>query len=162
MKIEIKNRWNDSIIFSHEVENNTMKITLEAFRIKFQANLSEANLSKANLSKADLSKANLSLIKSDFFSVLLVAKNEVEGLKKALIDGNVDGSTYTGECCCLVGTIANVKSCNYEKIEGLIPNSSRPAERWFLGIRKGDTPENNPLSKITIDWIEEFLIHMNK
>jgi hypothetical protein len=116
------------------------------------AKLSWANLSWANLSKADLSKAN-----EDFFKVLTVAKLEVVGLYKALVDGKVDGSTYTGECACLVGTVANIRGENHATLGiDLRPDSNRPSERWFLAIKKGDTPDNNQVSKITKEWIEEF------
>ena len=59
MKIEIKNRFNGNVIFTHECENNTIKITVEA-AVKLKVNLSEANLSGANLYRANLSEANLS------------------------------------------------------------------------------------------------------
>jgi hypothetical protein len=58
-KIEIKNRFTNKVIFSHECENNTIKITVEQ-AVKVHANLSNANLSNANLSNANLSSANLS------------------------------------------------------------------------------------------------------
>ena len=58
IKIEIKNRWTDSVLFEYEKENNTVKDTVEK-AIKQEANLSEANLSEANLSGANLSGANL-------------------------------------------------------------------------------------------------------
>jgi hypothetical protein len=35
-----------------------------------------------------------------------------------------------------------------------------PAERWFLAIKSGDTPETNPVAKITLEWIDEFLAGM--
>ena len=82
---------------------------------------------------------------------------EATSLKQALIDGKVNGSQYEGECACLVGTIANIRHEKYTELgNGLVPNSSRPAERWFMGINKGDTPENNQISKITVEWINEF------
>ena len=59
MKIEIKNRWTGAVIFSHDSEENSMRITVEA-AIEAKANLSRANLSRADLSRADLSRANLS------------------------------------------------------------------------------------------------------
>jgi uncharacterized protein YjbI with pentapeptide repeats len=129
------------------------------------ANLSEANLSKANLSEADLSKADLSKaafdpIKSDFWMILLSAPFEIAGLRLALIEGRVDGSTYQGECACLVGTIANVRHANYKEI-GIKPDATRAAERWFMGIKKGDTPEANQISKITVEWLDEFVAKLN-
>ena len=59
MKIEIKNRFTGDVIFTHECENNTIKITVEE-AVKSKANLSDANLSHANLSHVNLSDANLS------------------------------------------------------------------------------------------------------
>jgi len=57
--IEIKNRFNSSVVFSHEAENNSIKLTIE-MAIKSKADLIGADLSGANLSGADLSGANLS------------------------------------------------------------------------------------------------------
>jgi hypothetical protein len=132
------------------------------------ANLSEADLSWANLSEADLSEANLSeadlsVIKADMFYVLLYGKAEVPFLKQNIIDGKIDGTTYDGECACLSGTLENgAKAHNGEtekiKIASILScrNSDRPIERFFLAIRQGDTPENNPVSKIVLEWIEEW------
>jgi hypothetical protein len=136
------------------------------------ANLSDANLRYANLRDADiigadlmgailrganLSGADLSCFKNDLFDVLSRAPNEIEGLKQSLINGKVDGSVYEGECACLVGTLANIRHCDYKSLgNGILPNSSRPAEQWFMSINKGDTPETNTISKITVEWIDEF------
>ena len=57
MKIEIKSRWDASVLFSVEAEN--FKIALE-IAVKSRANLYGADLSGANLSGADLSRADLS------------------------------------------------------------------------------------------------------
>ena len=180
IKLQIKNRWTGSIIFEYEKENNTIADTVNE-AIKNKANLSESNLSGSNLSRADLSGAdlsgsnlsganlsgsnlsesNLSIVKNDFWEILLKAKKEIDGLKEALISGKVDGSTYSGECCCLVGTIANVKHCSYRNIKGIKPNSDRPAERWFLAIRKGDTPNTSKVVELTMAWIEEFELYLN-
>jgi hypothetical protein len=59
MKIEIKNRFTGDVIFTHECENNTIKITVEE-AVKSDADLWNADLWNANLSDADLSDANLS------------------------------------------------------------------------------------------------------
>ncbi|WP_230679866.1 pentapeptide repeat-containing protein [Pontibacter rufus] len=120
------------------------------------ANLSDANLSYANLRGANLRGADLSDIKNDFWDVLLRAQNEIEGLKAAVIEGRINGSTYQGDCACLVGTIANIRHREYHHLENLKPDSSRPIERFFLAIRKGDTPESNAASKIVLEWIKEF------
>jgi len=120
-------------------------------------------LSGANLSGANLSWADLSVIKADFFYVLLNAKKEVGFLKQAVIDGKIDGSTYSGECRCLSGTVEKSaiihNGQDQEKNVKRILDcraSTRPAERFFLAIRPNDTPENNQASKIVLGWIEQF------
>ena len=118
------------------------------------ADLSDADLSDANLSGADLSDANLLVVRDDFWAVLSAAPHEINGLRKALVEGRINGSTYEGECACLVGTIANVCHKNYKELEILKPNSSRPAERFFLSIYKGDRPETNQFSKLAVEWID--------
>lgn len=47
-------------------------------------------------------------------------------------------------------------------IKGLTPNSERPAERWFLSIQKGSTPENNAFAKLAVEWIDQWLSNMRK
>ena len=126
------------------------------------ADLSSANLSSADLSSADLRYANLSsadlvAIKEQFFKVAEVSFLEILGLYEALNIGTVDGSQYEGECACLVGTIAKIRKENYRNLSiDLRPASSSLSERWFLGIKKGDIPQSNIISKITCEWIEEF------
>jgi len=131
------------------------------------ADLSSADLSSADLSYADLSSANLSSIKTDVFYVLLNGKEEVAFLKKNIIEGKIDGSTYDGECACLSGTLehgAKITNGTAQdvKVTSILScrSASRPAERFFLGIKKGDTPENNQVSKIVLEWIEEFELLM--
>jgi hypothetical protein len=84
----------------------------------------------------------------------------VEGLRKALVEGRVDGSTYTGKCACLVGTIANVRGCRTDELPVLKPQAYRPAERFFLGISKGDTPEKNQFSKLALEWVDQWLANV--
>ena len=74
----------------------------------------------------------------------------------ALNAGKIDGSTYQGECACLVGTMANVKGCAYNELI-VRPNSNRPAEIWFMNLSPGMTPENNGFAATTKDWIEEWI-----
>jgi Pentapeptide repeats (8 copies). len=149
MKVEIKSRWSGNILFS--IEAASMRFALEA-GVK-----QGANLKGANLEGAYLKGANLVPIRDDFWAVLSSAPAEVMGLRKALIEGRVDGSTYTGECACLVGTIANVKGSSYDDLPVLKPNAQRPAERFFLNIKKGDTPETNSVSKTVLEWLDQWV-----
>ena len=66
IKIEIKNRWTGSIIFSYEKENNTMSETIKEYihqecvvNNKYRANLTRANLTDADLTDANLTRADL-------------------------------------------------------------------------------------------------------
>jgi len=59
MNIQIKSRFTAAVLFEHDAENNSTRLTLE-LAIKSGANLSGANLSGADLSGANLSSANLS------------------------------------------------------------------------------------------------------
>ncbi|MBZ9975502.1 pentapeptide repeat-containing protein [Mesorhizobium sp. BR-1-1-10] len=173
MKFDIKHRFSGEVIFTAEINcaddaSYSLKLGLAVrAAVSAQANLSEANLSWANLSEANLSWANLSeanlseanlrAIKHDIWGVLLNAIPEVPALRQALIDGKVNGSTYSGQCACLCGTIANVRGCSYNDLDGIEANSGSAAERFFLAIRTGDTPEKNQPAKLVVGWIDEFM-----
>ncbi len=121
------------------------------------ANLRGANLRDANLRGADLSGANLRSFKADFWAILTTARKEIPGLITAMREGRVDGSTYSGECACLVGTIANVRHVSADTLER---DSSRPAEQWFLMIKKGDKPGDDSgggfALQQALEWAEEY------
>src|SRR3990167_6638363 len=121
------------------------------------ANLRGANLTGANLTGANLRGAILTIIRDDLWAVLSSAPAEVPALLQALADGKVDGSTYSGTCACLVGTIANARGCDVDSLGALKPQSWRPAERFFLGIKPGDTPENSQAAKLAHEWASEWL-----
>ena len=59
MKIQINSRFTAAVLFEHDTENNSIRMTLE-LAIKNGANLNGADLSCADLSSADLSCADLS------------------------------------------------------------------------------------------------------
>jgi uncharacterized protein YjbI with pentapeptide repeats len=121
------------------------------------ADLTDANLTGANLTRANLTRADLTAIQEDLYDVLWHAKHEAPALLSALNAGRVDGSTYEGPCACLVGTIAAASGCSYRTMAGVQPNASRPAERWFLAILPGHTPETCPITKITADWVSSWI-----
>jgi hypothetical protein len=122
--------------------------------------LAGAILTYARLSGADLAGADLADIRVDLETVLAASPNEVPALLAALTAGNVNGSVYDGPCACLVGTLANARGCRHDAIPGLKPDSTRPAERWFLAIQKGHTPATNPVSALTAEWVRDWLARL--
>jgi hypothetical protein len=121
------------------------------------SDLSDSDLSGSNLSGSDLSGSNLTPIRDDIWAVLSSMPLEVPALIEALKSGRVDGSTYSGECSCLVGTLAKACGASVDNLALLKPNSSRPAERFFMGIRKGDTPETSQFSALALEWSQYWL-----
>lgn len=166
--IEIKHRYLDRVVFTSEMAASIREAIIEAVKSGADlsdaylsgANLSGANLSDAYLSGADLSDADLRPIRADFYDVLSSTPAEVPALIAALKEGRVDGSTYEGDCACLVGTIANARNCHHEAIPELKPDASRPIERFFLAIKSGDTPGTSQFSALAVEWAESWLSRM--
>ena len=168
MSIDILHRWTGAALYSSATAQSIAEAVMEA--LKTGANLTGANLTYADLTGADLTYANLrganltganlTIIRDDLWAVLSCAPSEVAGLRLALLEGRVNGSAYTGTCACLVGTLANVRGCGYTDIPLLKPDSSRPAERFFLGITTGDTPDNCQACKLAVEWIDLWVRNM--
>jgi hypothetical protein len=38
----------------------------------------------------------------------------------------------------------------------LAPDCNRPIERLFLVIKTGDTPETNQVSRLAVEWLDEW------
>jgi hypothetical protein len=128
------------------------------------ANLGGANLRDADLGGANLGGANLGGIKADFLSEVLRLPDELEALRDALTAGKIDGSTYSGECACLAGTLAKAHGEEDYDGENLTLGSVvfhtdvySPREQWFLSIKEGDTPENSQVSAIALEWTNEAI-----
>jgi hypothetical protein len=131
------------------------------------ADLRGANLRGADLGGANLRGADLGGAKQDFLAEVLRLPNELEFLRDALIAGAVDGSTYSGECACLAGTLAHARGAEVgaggwlEALPGtdtaFSVSASSPREVFFTAIAKGDTPETNPASALALSWTEEAI-----
>ncbi|GJE01446.1 hypothetical protein GMJLKIPL_3377 [Methylobacterium isbiliense] len=87
--------------------------------------------------------------KADLWLTLASAQGEIPGLIRAIREGRIDGSCYTGECACLVGTIANVRGVSAYHIDR---GASRPAEQWFAMIRPGDKPGDDSGGGFAAQW----------
>ncbi len=145
------------------------------------ANFGSANFGSANFGSAYFGSANFGSayfgalspdspfysIKLDLWAILDEAPAEVQGLRQALIEGQVDGSSYSGRCACLVGTIANVRKIDINELS--IPQKSdRPAERWFIPIREGhqavpleslakDGDEGVFRASVALLWVDQWV-----
>jgi Pentapeptide repeats (8 copies) len=124
------------------------------------ASLNRASLNGASLNGASLDGARLTPIRDDIWAVLCSAPQEVPALRNAIAAGRIDGSRYAGDCACLVGTLAKARGCSEFQIEGLKPNGDRQAERFFLAIHVGDTPETSQISRLALQWVDEWLSNM--
>jgi hypothetical protein len=138
-----------------------------------RASLDGASLDGASLDGASLDGASLDGIKNDVWAVLLHAQPEVAALLTALRAGKIDGSVYRRRegsefCGCLVGSLEiayaqrtgvteALRDANTEIIPGLKRDGARPAERWFLAIKPGNTPENHTVARLTEKWVLEFM-----
>jgi hypothetical protein len=130
------------------------------------ADLGEANLWGANLRGADLREADLwgaenipdfyiNNCKRDILSIFNYLPNEVKGLREKIIKGQIDGSQYEGDCCCLIGSLGNESAvCSIPYYEKGLHNFG---EQLFSQIREGDTPETNQFSKIALELCDEFI-----
>lgn len=121
------------------------------------ANLEGANMYGVSYLRCNFVGANLAPVRDDVYDVLRYAPNEVPGLLSALRAGRIDGSTYTGECACLVGTIAHLRNCEPGEVSGVFLDANRPAEKWFYEIRPGQKPSNSQFAKLAEDWIESWM-----
>jgi hypothetical protein len=126
------------------------------------ANLRDAYLRDAYLRGAYLRDANLRgaylrerhiddpahplwQFRQDYWSILDQAPAEVAQLRKQIKAGKINGSVYEDDCGlgCLNGTIAKAHGCEIGDLReelGIVVDSNRPAEQWFIAITKGDKP----------------------
>jgi hypothetical protein len=127
------------------------------------ANLTGAHLTGAHLTRAHLTSADLTSIKQDTIAEILRMPNELDALRLAIVEGRIDGSTYSGDCACLAGTLAKARGItDYDGDDitnGLTfhASASSPRERFFTTIRRGDTPETNGAAQVALDWIDEAI-----
>ena len=153
IKFAIHNRWTGAVQFEAEID-----VDQDAgVGIKVGLAVKWARDNSAVLRGADLRGADLRSFKADMWATLTENRAEVSGLIKALREGRINGSQYTGSCACLVGTIANVKGVDYS---ALTHSPDNPAERWFMMIREGDKPGDDTAGGFAaskaLEWALEY------
>ena len=135
------------------------------------ANLREADLEGVNLRGAYLKGVNLREVKNlpdvyinlcsrDMLFIFQSLKKEIKGLRKAIVEGRINGTQYQGDCACLIGTLGHVDG-GIEKVCSGIPFYDKGlhnyAEQWFWQIKEGDTPKNNFFAKHALKLIDMVL-----
>ncbi len=110
----------------------------------------------APLRDTGVTNAELEASRQDLWAVLSLAEQEVPAIRAALVEGWVEGGTYYGGCACLIGTIANARGCAVYSLGSLRPAPDRPIEHLFMRISRGDTPQNNPIARVIVQWIDEW------
>lgn len=156
MQFQVTNRFTGETQFTAEIDctddaPTSDKLGLAVkWAIKTKANLAGADLAGAK----GLTDDQLRHVKADLWMILSMARHEVPALIHALRDGKVDGSTYKGECACLVGTLENAGAENLPHV------ASSPAETWFTAIRKGNKPGDDSTggfaSQKALEWTLEY------
>jgi len=107
------------------------------------ANLEYANLRCVDLRGANLKGANIQPIWDDLREVVIPNIRELPYLYKQLLAGNIDGSTYDGDCACLSGTLAHGEEYTLPQSIMYTRDASRPIEGFFFRIKPGDNPSNS-------------------
>jgi hypothetical protein len=146
MKIQIKHRFNSSILFEHECENNTIKETLIQ-GLKANADLSGSDLSYCNLSGSDLSGSDLS------YCILRGSNLSNCDLSYCILSGSdlsncyLSGSDLSGSdlsYCILRGS--NLSNCN-------LSNCNLPIfAKWSFSIKNNQIIKIGCKEKTVDDW----------
>jgi len=145
MKIEIKHRSSQSTLFSHDVEQNTLKITLAA-AIKAGVDLGGVDLSGVDLSDVDLGDVNL--YRAKFCGANLCSANLVEAILRHSIWRNADlsGANLRGADLSYANLSGSILSNTYMDGANLYGTN-------FCGaILDGEVLTQNPISISCLNW----------
>ena len=174
MKVKIKiESYFGKVLFEAEKEDYTLKLALQDAVLQGAvlrgavlrgADLRDADLRGAVLRGVDFDKLPQDYINQcsrDMLFIFQCLKSELPAFRDKLIAGKINGSQYQGECACLVGTMANLKNTDVDKVCSAIPfyekGTHNMGESWFLAIKKGDTPENSGFSKHVLALVDMVL-----
>lgn len=96
---------------------------------------------------------NLKLCEKDLTTLLdKFERADAERLLDAVVHGRLVGSTYTGECACVVGTLGKPYP---EWVDDYIDRANMSSlENLVLPIKFGDNPNNNKV----MAWLEDKLL----
>ena len=143
LKIQIKSICG-KVLFEYETVNNTIAKTLEE-AIKGSADLRSADLRLAK----NIPQDYINICSRDMLFIFQALKSELPYLRKKIVEGEIDGTQYEGDCACLIGSLKKGTDGGVEKVCEFIPFYDKglhnPAEQWFWQIRKGSPQRTAPL-----------------
>jgi len=140
-KIEIKHKFTNEVLFSHECENNTIKITLE-LAVKSSSNLSYSDLRGSDLRGSDLSGSNLS---NSNLSNSNLSYSDLRGSDLSNSDlrrSNLRGSDLSGS------NLSNSNLSNSEKVPIFC--------KWSHGITNGNLIHVGCKKRTIEEWDKFF------
>ena len=158
MKIQIKHRFNSSILFEHECENNTIKETLIQ-GIKTGADLQFANLRNADLRNADLQNADLQSADLESanlqFADLQNANLQFANLRRANLE-NAELPIFSKWNVSIISNKIIKIGCKEKTISDW--------DLWFASTKEFDTKRGTPeFKKIQAMYLahKAYLTHLN-
>ena len=93
--------------------------------------------------------------------VFMCLRYDLPRLREKLVAGEVDGTQYEGECCCLIGSLGQGTHEGVERVAAAIPYYEKGlhnyGEQWFWQIRKGDTPDTSFFAAHALTLIDRVL-----
>lgn len=107
---------------------------------------------------------NLEAVKQDLWQVLQIAPAEAKSVRQAIIQGDVDGGYYIGDCCCIKGIMAKSLGIPVQELNrsyGIGLNRRSYLENFLFNIMEGDTPESNSYSRAILQWCDQFIAEQN-
>jgi hypothetical protein len=163
--LDIRNRWSGNIQFTATIRTGLLTPWLKTGAAVKWAISNGADLRGADLRDADLSDASLQHFKQDLIAEVLRLPNELEALRAAISAGQINGSSYGGQCACLAGTLAKAhgEGAGYDGYDIALGNvtfhadAHSPREQWFMSIKEGDTPETSPTAALALEWVNEAI-----
>ena len=126
------------------------------------ADLTGADVAGADFACADLRGATLpdeyiATCRQDTLHILQRFKDQIVHIRRALVEGRIDGTCTDGDFADLLGTLANARHQpvgEFCRDQGYDVEFDAPARHWFFQIRLGDTPETSSFARLALEWCD--------
>lgn len=107
----------------------------------------------------DLSEFDVSSIRSAYFDTLSMSLGAADFILDQIRKGKIDGRSYEGECCCVLGKIAQHDKVSWKQGPIKADPLNSIVERFTQAIRPGDKPANSRFCKALETWTVEWIEH---